>query len=123
MARFRVGEAPFGHISVVAGVALLGTLAFLVASLPPMSLLWSAATVIGIPAFTGLLRFPLPSHGFPKETFTMHAFRRTALAVMTAGLLAVPEHALAFGHGTPDKQPPAEEGVYYATVGLRGAAY
>jgi hypothetical protein len=41
-------------VAVVAGVALLGTLAFLVASLPPMSLLWSAATVIGIGCAVGI---------------------------------------------------------------------
>lgn len=53
----------------------------------------------------------------------MHAFRRTALAVMITGLLGVPGLALAYGHGTPDGQPPAEETICNPTVGLRGAAY
>ena len=53
----------------------------------------------------------------------MHALRRTALALMTIGWLAAPGLALAFGDGTPDDTPPAEERVCDPDVGLRGAAY
>lgn len=41
-------------VFVVAGVSVLGTLAFLVASLPPLTLLWSAAGVIGVGCAVGI---------------------------------------------------------------------
>ena len=53
----------------------------------------------------------------------MHAFRRTALAILMSGSLTVPGMAFAYGQGTPDAQPPAEERICNPDVGLRGAAY
>jgi hypothetical protein len=41
-------------IWVVAGVTVLGTLAFLVASLPPLTLLWGAAAVVGAGCLIGI---------------------------------------------------------------------
>ncbi|HEX6245067.1 MAG TPA: hypothetical protein VFZ61_29300 [Polyangiales bacterium] len=41
-------------IWVVAGVTVLGTLAFLVASLPPLTLMWSAAAVVGVGCLIGI---------------------------------------------------------------------
>jgi hypothetical protein len=53
----------------------------------------------------------------------MIRFRTRALAALAAGFLAMPGLALAFGHGTPDAQPPAEETICNPDVGLRGPAY
>ena len=53
----------------------------------------------------------------------MVRFRKTALAALTTALLAMPGLALAFGNGTPDEQPPAEETICNPDVGLRGSAY
>jgi hypothetical protein len=53
----------------------------------------------------------------------MHAFRSTAVAFVTAALLTAPGFVFAYGHGTPDEQPPAEETVCDPNVGLRGPAY
>jgi hypothetical protein len=53
----------------------------------------------------------------------MHAFRRSALAVLMSATLTTPQLVLAFGQGTPDEQTPAEEVVCDPTVGLRGPAY
>lgn len=39
---------------VVGGVTVLGTLAFLVASLPPLTLMWSSAAVIGLGCVIGI---------------------------------------------------------------------
>jgi len=52
----------------------------------------------------------------------IHISKRT-LAVLAAGLLALPASALAFGNGTPDEQPPAEEVICDPNAGLRGPAY
>jgi hypothetical protein len=53
----------------------------------------------------------------------MIAFRRMALAVLISGLSFLPGSALAYGDGTPDEQPPAEESICDPDAGLRGAAY
>ncbi|MEO6028530.1 MAG: hypothetical protein ABIR79_16815 [Candidatus Binatia bacterium] len=53
----------------------------------------------------------------------MIRFQNRAFALLAAGLLALPGAVLAFGNGTPDGQPPAEEVICDPNVGLRGAAY
>lgn len=53
----------------------------------------------------------------------MIRFRKTALALVGAALIAAPALALAYGDGTPDEQPPAEEQVCDPAAGLKGAAY
>lgn len=53
----------------------------------------------------------------------MRQLRRTFFAVIAAGVFAVPGLALAYGSGTPDGQPPAEEIICDPAAGLRGAAY
>lgn len=53
----------------------------------------------------------------------MLVFRRTAVVLLAAAMLAAPTFALAYGYGTPDGQPPAEERICDPTVGLRGSAY
>ena len=53
----------------------------------------------------------------------MQPFSRTILALIVAGLFALPGLALAYGDGTPDDQPPAEETICDPNAGLRGAAY
>jgi hypothetical protein len=52
----------------------------------------------------------------------MHAFRRSALAVLMGTTLAAPQRVLAFGHGTADARPPAEV-VDDPTVGRHGPAH
>lgn len=52
----------------------------------------------------------------------MNHWHRTRLALVAALTLATPVAALAYGDGTPDEQPPAEEQPCDA-AGLRGAAY
>ena len=51
----------------------------------------------------------------------MRSLRRS-LMVLATGLLFAPGAALAFGDGTPDESPPAEEQVC-DEAGLMGAAY
>jgi hypothetical protein len=41
-------------VAVLAGVTVLGTLAFLVASVPPLTLLWSAAAVVAVGCVVGV---------------------------------------------------------------------
>ena len=53
----------------------------------------------------------------------MYALRRLAVAAVTAGLFLQPAFAFAYGNGTPDGAPPAEEVVCDPNVGLRGPAY
>ena len=45
------------------------------------------------------------------------------LALIAASVLTAPGFAFAFGKGTPDEQPPAEERICDPNVGLRGPAY
>ncbi len=53
----------------------------------------------------------------------MEIWKSAALALMAAVAIAsTPVGALAYGDGTPDEQPPAEEPPCDA-AGLRGAAY
>jgi len=52
----------------------------------------------------------------------MSAFRRFAVAAVTAGLFLQPAFAFAYGNGTPDGAPPADEVVCDPNVGLRGPA-
>ena len=48
---------------------------------------------------------------------------KLVLALLTSALVAAPGLALAFGDGTPDEQPPAEEQICDPAAQLRGAAY
>lgn len=52
----------------------------------------------------------------------MKHWKRAGLALMLALALGTPAIAFAYGDGTPDEQPPAEEPPCDA-AGLRGAAY
>jgi hypothetical protein len=52
----------------------------------------------------------------------MTNWRTTGLALMAGMMIGLPAHALAYGDGTPDEQPPAEE-LPCDAAGLRGAAY
>ena len=53
----------------------------------------------------------------------MHRLRNVTLGFLTAALIGSPALALAYGDGTPDEQPPAEEQICDPAAGLRGAAY
>ena len=53
----------------------------------------------------------------------MIAIRKTVLALLAAAMIGSPALALAYGDGTPDEQPPAEELVCDPAADLRGAAY
>jgi len=53
----------------------------------------------------------------------MLRFRQIALALVATALVGAPALALAFGDGTPDEQPPAEEQICDPAAELRGAAY
>jgi hypothetical protein len=53
----------------------------------------------------------------------MIRLQKLALAALAAGCLALPGLALAYGDGTPDGQPPAEEVICDPGVGLQGAGY
>ena len=53
----------------------------------------------------------------------MIRFRKTVLALSGLALIAAPALALAYGDGTPDEQPPAEEQVCDPAADLKGAAY
>jgi len=48
---------------------------------------------------------------------------RFAAAIFVSALLTAPVLAFAYGDGTPDEQPPAEEQICDPAAGLRGAAY
>jgi hypothetical protein len=50
-------------------------------------------------------------------------FRKTVVSVLAVGMLGAPALTFAFGDGTPDEQPPAEEIVCDPAAELRGAAY
>ncbi len=52
----------------------------------------------------------------------MTNWRTTGLALMAGMMISLPALALAYGDGTPDGQPPAEE-LPCDAAGLRGAAY
>ena len=45
------------------------------------------------------------------------------MALLAAAVIASPGLALAYGDGTPDQQPPAEEQICDPAAGLRGAAF
>jgi hypothetical protein len=45
------------------------------------------------------------------------------MVLFAAAMIASPGLALAYGDGTPDQQPPAEEQICDPAAGLRGAAY
>jgi len=53
----------------------------------------------------------------------MLRLQKTALILLATALVGAPAIALAFGDGTPDEQPPAEEQICDPAAGLRGAAY
>lgn len=53
----------------------------------------------------------------------MIRLRTAALAALIASALALPGVVHAYGDGTPDEQPPAEEVVCNPDAGLGGAAY
>ncbi len=53
----------------------------------------------------------------------MNSLRKTSMALLVAAVIASPGLALAYGDGTPDQQPPAEEQICDPAAGLRGAAY
>ena len=53
----------------------------------------------------------------------MARLERTLVAMIVASLVGIPALALAFGDGTPDEQPPAEEQICDPAANLRGAAY
>ena len=52
----------------------------------------------------------------------MTNWRMTGVALMAVATIGLPARALAYGDGTPDEQPPAEE-LPCDAAGLRGAAY
>jgi hypothetical protein len=49
--------------------------------------------------------------------------KRTVLALLAAATMSAPAMALAYGDGTPDEQPPAEEAICDPAADLKGAAY
>ncbi len=51
-----------------------------------------------------------------------HLLRSLSLSLLIGGLVAAPVSTWAFGDGTPDEEPPAEEQPC-DTAGLFGAAY
>lgn len=53
----------------------------------------------------------------------MHRLWNVTLALLAAAAIACPTLALAYGDGTPDEQPPAEEQVCDPAADLRGAAF
>ncbi len=53
----------------------------------------------------------------------MHRLRTLTLGLLAATVIGTPALALAYGDGTPDQQPPAEEQICDPAAGLRGAAY
>ena len=53
----------------------------------------------------------------------MNRIRNAVMMALAVGVMGTPALALAFGDGTPDEQPPAEEVVCDPAAGLRGAAY
>lgn len=53
----------------------------------------------------------------------MKRVRKAATVLALASVAAWPTLGLAFGDGTPDEQPPAEELVCDPAAELRGAAY
>ena len=53
----------------------------------------------------------------------MNSLRKTSMAILAAAVIASPGLAFAYGDGTPDQQPPAEEQICDPAAGLRGAAY
>ena len=53
----------------------------------------------------------------------MNQLRSIIFGLLAAVLVGTPALALAYGDGTPDTQPPAEEQICDPAAGLRGAAY
>ena len=53
----------------------------------------------------------------------MKQLRSITLGLLAAVSIGAPALALAYGDGTPDGQPPAEEQICDPAAGLRGAAY